>query len=103
MRDYLLDLRTRLQHGDTLELLPELLAFAEGRLLTIHPFADFNGRLARLWIWELLRRLDLPPVELAPSQPAEVQHYLTALRAADGANFGLLTNLWKRRLEASAR
>lgn len=102
MRDYLLDLQIRLEHADTLELLPESLAFAEGRLLTIHPFADFNGRLARLWLWELLRRLNLPPVELAPSQPAEVQGYLAALRAADGADFAPLTVVWQQRLEARA-
>lgn len=102
MRDYLLDLRARFEHAETLELLPELLAFAEGRLLTIHPFADFNGRLTRLWLWELLRRLNLPPVELAPSRATEVQHYLVALRAADGADFAPLTSVWQRRLEAGA-
>lgn len=102
MRDYLLDLRTRLEHAETLELLPETLAFAEGRLLTIHPFADFNGRLARLWLWELLRRLNLPPVELAPSSPGAIQTYLAALRAADRSDFTPLTALWQQRLEAQA-
>ena len=38
----------------------EFLAFAEGRFLTVHPFADFNGRTVRLFLAELLRRLDLP-------------------------------------------
>jgi hypothetical protein len=38
----------------------ELLAFAEGRFLSIHPFQDFNGRTIRLFLLELLRRLDLP-------------------------------------------
>lgn len=28
--------------------LTEMLAFAEGRLLSIHPFRDFNGRVTRL-------------------------------------------------------
>lgn len=100
MRDYFLDLQARLENGGELELLPELLAFAEGRLLTVHPFADFNGRLTRLWLWELLRRLNLPPVDLAPSRAEEVQCYLAALRAADKADFSLLTVLWRQRLEA---
>lgn len=43
----------------------DTLAFAEDRLLTIHPFPDFNGRLTRLWLRELLRRARLPQVTLA--------------------------------------
>jgi len=67
--------------------LPDTLAFAEARLLTIHPFADFNGRLVRLWLWEILRRLKLPPVQLAPRDKAETEIYLSALRAGDQKDF----------------
>ena len=100
MREYALDLAARWENLTALELLPEALAFAEGRLLTIHPFADFNGRLTRLWLWELLRRLRLPPVELAPSSAEATTNYLTALRSADRADFAPLTKLWRTRLEA---
>ena len=98
MRDYVRDLGTRLAEPIDPDVLPEHLAFAEGRLLSIHPFQDFNGRLARLWLWELLRRLNLPPVELAPSDPAAVQNYLSALRAADQRDYRPLAETWKRRL-----
>src|SRR5437588_8801786 len=41
MRDYALDLRARLADPLPAEQVPQALAFAEGRLLTIHPFAHF--------------------------------------------------------------
>ena len=98
MRDYVRDLGTRLAEPIDPDLLPEHLAFAEGRLLSIHPFQDFNGRLARLWLWELLRRLNLPPVDLAPADSAAVQTYLTALRAADRHDYRPLAHEWQMRL-----
>jgi CRISPR-associated endonuclease/helicase Cas3 len=99
MHDYIADLRERFDHVSSVTAaLPDLLAFAEGRLLSIHPFADFNGRVARLWLWELLRRLRLPPVELAPNDPLRVEEYLQALRAADHKNWEPLQALWIRRL-----
>src|SRR5476649_2468486 len=52
------------------------LAVAEGRLLSVHPFRDFNGRVTRLFLRELLRRLDLPPVDLVPTTPADEPVYL---------------------------
>lgn len=98
MRDYAGNLRARLAAPPDPGLTPEHLAYAEGRLLTIHPFRDFNGRLVRLWLWEILRRLGLPPVELAPARPADIESYLTALRACDTGNLGPLTALWQDRL-----
>ena len=80
-------------------LLPEILAFAEGRLLSIHPFADFNGRATRLLLAEILRRNDLPPVELAPLTDSARQNYIRALRAADELNWTPLAKLWQERLE----
>jgi len=49
MRDYGEDLRVRLENasGRMDEVLLETLAFTEGRLLSIHPFNDFNGRVTR--------------------------------------------------------
>ena len=98
MRDYISDLEVRLQEGLIGPLIFEHLAFAEARLLFIHPFADFNGRLTRLWLWELLRRLRLPPVELAPAAPEAVKDYLLALRAADRMDLQPLIRIWNNRL-----
>ena len=103
LRDYFADLQARL---DSLKapddpLLLETLAFAEGRLLSIHPFTDFNGRVTRLFLAEVLRRLGLPTVELAPVAGSARREYLSALRAADSLDWQPLVRLWQRRLETS--
>jgi CRISPR-associated endonuclease/helicase Cas3 len=100
VRDYFADLNARLTPSLSDSLLIESLAFAEGRLLFIHPFADFNGRATRLLLTELLRRLDLPPVELAPAGEASTAQYLIALRAADALNWKPLIDFWQKRLES---
>jgi CRISPR-associated endonuclease/helicase Cas3 len=101
LRDYLSDLNARLTAlaGESAPLLLECVAFAEGRLLSIHPFTDFNGRATRLFLAELSRRLDLPAVELAPIEPSARAKYLKALRAADQLDWRPLVELWQERLE----
>ena len=100
MRDYGADLAARWQEASSRigDLTLEFLAFAEGRFLTIHPFADFNGRTIRLFLLELLRRLDLPELELAPESETARQKYFSALEAADHANWSPLVEIWKTRL-----
>ena len=101
MRQYADDLSTRLAHvSESKNQLLETLAYAEGRFLSIHPFSDFNGRVARLLLCELLVRLDLPDVELFSTPDSEdEQIYLKALRAADRLDWTALIDVWKRRFE----
>jgi CRISPR-associated endonuclease/helicase Cas3 len=101
MRDYGEDLRVRLENatGRMDELFLETLAFAEGRLLSIHPFADFNGRVTRLFLREVLRRLELPPVDLVPTDPAGEVAYRAALRADDSLDWHPLMKIRQRRFE----
>ncbi len=101
MRDYVLDLRARIEAlpHEASDLLLELLAFAEGRLLSIHPFADFNGRTTRVFIDWLTRRLDLPDVDPTPDEGAATDQYLAALRAADRHNWQPLMAVWRERLQ----
>ena len=80
------------------DLTLELLAFAEGRFLTIHPFSDFNGRTIRLFLRELLRRLDFPRVILEPDTDAGRAAYFAALEAADRRDFQPLVSIWRDRL-----
>lgn len=101
MRDYGEDVRIRLANatGHLDELLLETLAFAEGRLLSIHPFADFNGRVTRLFLRELLHRLKLPPVDLVPTDAAGEALYFAALQAGDLSDWRPLMNIWQQRFE----
>jgi CRISPR-associated endonuclease/helicase Cas3 len=99
VRDYFADLNVRLAGKETLLL--ETLAFAEGRVLFIHPFLDFNGRATRLLLAEILRRQELPSVELAPTNDPARRNYISALEAADRLNWTPLTKLWQERLETT--
>jgi CRISPR-associated endonuclease/helicase Cas3 len=101
MRDYGEDLRARLENasGRMDDLLLEMLAFAEGRLLSIHPLTDFNGRVTRLFLRELLRRLELPPVDLVPTDVPGETAYRAALQAGDTLNWRRLMRVWQQRFE----
>jgi CRISPR-associated endonuclease/helicase Cas3 len=104
MRNYGLDLEARWPEASASlgELTLEFLAFAEGRFLTIHPFADFNGRTVRVFLGELLRRLDLPPVPLEAEGEAARAAYFAALEAADRGDLQPLIGIWRARLSAEA-
>ncbi len=101
MREYARDLQARLQSlpPEPDERWLEALAFAEGRLLSIHPFADFNGRVTRVFIDLLTRRLRLPDVDPTPDPGEPTQRYLRALRAADKNNWRPLMDIWRERFE----
>ena len=79
------------------DLTLEFLAFAEGRFRSIHPFRDFNGRTVRLFLIEILRRMDLPRVGLAPDNDKEREQYFLALEAADRADWRPLMGIWMER------
>lgn len=101
MRDYALDLQARIAGlGDALgDRVLEFLAFAEGRLLSIHPFEDFNGRTTRVLLAELLRRLRMPDIDPTPGEGAETATYLQALKGADRADWQPLIAVWRLRFE----
>ncbi|MEX2580840.1 MAG: DEAD/DEAH box helicase [Verrucomicrobiales bacterium] len=84
--------------GDDDGLLHETLAWIESRFLAIHPFKDFNGRVVRLLMAEVLRRAELPVVEVGVETEQRRQEYFTALRAADQMDFSLMMEIWRRRL-----
>lgn len=105
MREYVRDLNARIEHLPEIQCqdttydqrLLETLAFAEGRLLCIHPFADFNGRATRLFLFFVLRRLGLPSMDLVPPRE-EAATYLSALAAGDSGNLNPLIDIWRDRL-----
>lgn len=100
MREYSLDLQARWEaaSSEISDLTLELLAFAEGRFLSIHPFTDLNGRVVRLFLREILRRLDFPQVSLTPAEESKKRDYYSALEASDQLDFRPLINIWRTRL-----
>ena len=82
---------------------PECLAFAEGRLFSIHPFEHFNGRLTRTFLAENLPRLDLPAMDPTPEAGQDSERYRQALQAVDRANWQPLITVWRGRFEKEAR
>ena len=99
MRDYALDLAARRVGAppDNDDLFIETLAFAEGRLLSVHPFHDFNGRVTRLWLAEILRRAEWPLPDLVPGDEPGKQIYLRALAAVDKRDYRPLMEIWRQR------
>lgn len=77
----------------------ETFAFAEGRLLKIHPFVGFDGRVTRLWLREILHRARLPQIELAATGDTERNKYFAALEAADRLDWQPLSPIWQSRLK----
>lgn len=101
MRDYADNVQARLAGADTLELQIELLTYAEGEFLHIHPFADFNGRAVRAFLSELLVRLDFPPIEVAVERGTpRFGEYTAALAHYDNGRTGPLAEFWEERLRA---
>ena len=96
------DLAERLRHvrpRDTgVDVMADLLSWADGRFQWIHPFRDFNGRVGRIILATLLYKLALRHVETAPTQAVARRHYLEGLRAVDQGDYGPLKAVWIRRI-----
>lgn len=87
--------------ADDLDKQIEVLAYAEGQILHVHPFEDFNGRATRAFLMALLQRLDLPPIELSVVRDTpHFDEYTQSLRAFDGGDRSPLRDFWTDRFSA---
>lgn len=99
MEGFTKDLQTRIKHLPKiedevfLEKLIELLAWAHHRFLWIHPFWDYNGRIARLLNNLILLNLDLPPIELEVETVSKRKTYVGALQQADNFDYHQLEKI----------
>lgn len=99
MEEYCRDLKTRLMHIPSMQddsYVDDLVGFlvwVHHRFLWIHPFQDYNGRMARLLMNVLLLNLDLPPIELKVETTAGRTRYVRALQLADGGDYRGLERL----------
>jgi len=76
-----------------------LLAWFQHRLVWIHPFQDYNGRIARLLTNLLLLKLDLPIIEIKADTKEDRERYIKAMKEADKNNLTELENLLARALK----
>lgn len=97
------DLAERLKHLNLsdIEEVIKLLAWFQHRFVWIHPFQDYNGRLARMLTTYILLQLDLPPIEIKAENNTDRVAYLTAMYSADEGHYSKLENLLKQALDES--
>lgn len=102
------DLEERLKHIPSLEdeeqFLAEvisLLAWFQHRFVWIHPFKDYNGRVARLITNLLVLNFGLPALEIKAESGADRQRYIKSLKAADKHDPLKLENLLAKALKES--
>lgn len=96
--EYFDDINARMEYLEgNLQNTLELLAYVEAKGLHIHPFVDFNGRAIRALVYEVMRRLDFPPIEISidAASPAHAT-YIKALREFDvHQSLNGLVDFWK--------
>lgn len=100
------DLTERLKYlepksEDYIEKVAELLAWFQHKFVWIHPFQDYNGRVARMLTILILLNLDLPPIEIKAETGADRKKYLEAMYAADEGNYLKLEALIRKALNES--
>lgn len=94
------DLRERLKHlppseteGLYLGGVVSLLAWFQHRFVWIHPFNDYNGRVARLLTNLLALNLGLPLLIFKAETGRDRQNYVKAMKAADRYDYSRLETL----------
>jgi len=110
MIDYCENIKERLKHlpanvysPDFIDKLIELLTWTHHRFLWIHPFEDYNGRIARLLINVILLNLDLPPLEMKVETKEGRKKYIKALQRADEGNYSDLEKIIKTAINESLK
>lgn len=104
------DLDERLGHispssneEEFLEQVVTLLAWFQHRFVWIHPFKDYNGRLARLTTNLIALNLGLPIITIKAETGKDRENYISAMKAADNHDLSklkkLMTNALKESLE----
>ena len=109
MTGYCRDIKERLKYlpkldePNFLNNLVEFLAWLQHRFLWIHPFQDYNGRIARLLTNVMLLNLNLPPIELKVETKQGRKVYIEALQSADNGDYQKLEKLIESALKESIR
>ena len=86
-----------------IENVVSLLAWFQHRFVWIHPFQDYNGRVARMITIQILLRMELPPIEIKAESNTDRQKYLNAMYSADEGNYEKLEKLIESALNESLK
>lgn len=78
-----------------------LLAWFQHRFVWIHPFKDYNGRLARLLTNLLALNIGLPVLEIRAETEKDRKRYIKAIKAADEHDLSKLEKLIAKALKES--
>lgn len=70
-----------------------LLAWFQHRFVWIHPFKDYNGRIARLLTNLLVLNFGLPALEIKAETGQDRQRYIKSMKAADQHDYSKLERL----------
>lgn len=102
------DLEKRLKHlplaDNEEEFLAEvisLLAWFQHRFVWVHPFKDYNGRVARLLTNLLVLNLGLPILIIKAETGRDRERYIKAMKAADQHDYSKLERLIANALRES--
>ncbi|MEK7543528.1 MAG: Fic family protein [Patescibacteria group bacterium] len=76
-----------------------LLAWFQHGLVFIHPFQDYNGRIARMITILILLNLNLPPIEIKAETKMDRIRYIIAMQRADDGDFIKLESLIHQALQ----
>ncbi len=97
------DLDERLKHLDKnfIEEIIKLLTWFQHHFVWIHPFQDYNGRLARMLTTYILLQIGLPPIEIKADTKEDRDNYLEAMYSADKGDYSKLEILIKHALDES--
>lgn len=102
------DLAERLKHLPSpqneevfLSELISLLAWVQHRFVWIHPFRDYNGRVARLLTNLLLLNLGFPIISIKAETGKDRDKYVKAMKVADNYDLSKLERLIAEALETS--
>jgi len=94
-----MDLQERLKYqpakssADITDWIIDLLAWFQHQFVVIHPFQDYNGRMARLLTNIILLNLGYPPLEIDVDAKDARSKYLSAMQKADDGDFNYLNQL----------
>lgn len=102
------DLNERLKHippssheEKFLEQIIALLAWFQHRFVWIHPFNDYNGRVARLTTNLLALNLGLPIITIKAETGKDRENYINSMKAADNHDLSKLEKLISNALKES--